>query len=166
MALSRGLLASLALALPLAAAGAAHSLPACGGIGVLAGKRVSVDAVRLAGVLCGGIGASQDIFANGDGLKVGGIHAERVAAQVVELQPIAEWAVDFLPSPTVGFDARPLSRQSEPPVAAPIAAVGGGGPDPALPKVWAVRTNRAVLINFLPEAFVRIAIAHGWIIAA
>lgn len=71
---------------------------------VLAAKRVSTVTGRFLRVPSSRGVAAQDVLAAGDGLKVRGIHARPVAAQVVDLEALGDRPDEHLIRETVRED--------------------------------------------------------------
>jgi len=144
--------ASLPFAPPLATACTAHALAIRCDIHVVTLKRVAVGAMSFASVVGSRARAAQDVLARAGGLQVIGVHADGVAAEVVEDHPVWDRAVFALPSLPPCSDCLPVPIKE--PISSAVRRLNAPSPDPAASSVRHVFRDRAVPVDLLFSLFI------------
>ena len=153
-----GLQACLALAFPLAAAGAAHPLPVFCDVHVIAQEDMTIDAVSFPCMVGGRVGPAQDVSSLRHRVEMGGVYTQGVAAQMIEYAAFGQGTVSVLPCPSVGTDLFTAARQAKVAISPAVAQFRSRYPLPASPEFR--NYERAGFIDLGPESLAGVSVCH------
>lgn len=103
---------------------------------------------------------TKDVHSRGDFFKVAWPHTFGDATQMIKSMPWQQWAIFFLPSPTMRRNIFVTTRKFELSIKSTITTFTPGSPNPTPPKERSIFGDRPIFINLLPKTYTRISISH------